>query len=84
MGVTFFCDSFAILLVKWYSVFASEERDRMRFYINKIGGHLQELAVLAAVFVPLDRNLTSHERLMLWGFCGAIITVGIEMERRTR
>jgi hypothetical protein len=56
----------------------------MRFYLHKIGGHLQEIAVLAAVFVPLDRNLTLHESLMLWGFCGAILIVGIEMERRTR
>jgi hypothetical protein len=31
----------------------------MRFYISRIGGHLQELAVLALIFVPLDRYLNS-------------------------
>jgi len=56
----------------------------MRYYLNKIGGHLQEIAVLAAVFVPLDRNLTVHQSIMSWCLCGAIIAVGIEMERRTR
>jgi hypothetical protein len=55
----------------------------MRFYLRKVAGHLQELAVLAAVFVPLDRNLTNRQSLMVWGFCGAIIVVGIEIERRS-
>lgn len=54
----------------------------MRFYLRKIGEHLQELAVLAAVFVPLDAHLTSGKVLVLWGGCGVIITIGIEMERR--
>lgn len=73
-----------MLLVRWQSVSASEERYRMRFYIHKIGEHLQELAVLAAVFVPLDRSLTIHQIVMLWVACGVIIIGGIEMERRTR
>lgn len=54
----------------------------MRFYLRKIGGHMQEVAVLAAVFVPLDMKLTNVEKLITWGVCGAIITIGIEMERR--
>lgn len=56
----------------------------MRFYLHKIGGHLQEVAVLAAVFVPLDRNLTTTDKLITWAACGAIITIGIEIERRNR
>lgn len=54
----------------------------MKFYIRKVGEHLQELAVLAAVFVPLDAHLTTSEKLIMWAGCGVIITVGIEMERR--
>ena len=33
----------------------------MKFYLHKIGGHLQELAVLMIVFVPLDRHLTMRQ-----------------------
>lgn len=54
----------------------------MKFYLRKIGEHLQELAVLAAVFVPLDAHLTNGKVLVLWVGCGVIITMGIEMERR--
>jgi hypothetical protein len=54
----------------------------MRFYLHKIGGHLQELAILAMVFVPLDRGVTARKMIVLWGICGTILMVGIEMERR--
>lgn len=56
----------------------------MRFYLNKIGGHLQELAVLAVVFIPLDRHLETPQILELCALCAAILFVGIEIERRTR
>lgn len=45
----------------------------MRFYLNKIGGHLQELAVLAMVFVPLDLHLNLHAVIALWG--GGIVVL---------
>lgn len=56
----------------------------MRFYLNKIGGHFQELAILALVFVPLERSLTHPQIVELGAACAAIIVAGIEMERRTR
>lgn len=57
----------------------------MKFYLHKIGGHLQELAVLAMVFVPLDSHgLTSVQLVLLVAICIAIMMVGIELERRTR
>lgn len=56
----------------------------MRYYLHKIGGHLQELAVLAMVFVPLDRRLTTEQIVVLYATCGVILLVGIELERRTR
>jgi hypothetical protein len=56
----------------------------MRFYISKIGGHLQELAVLALIFVPLDRHLTVHQYMVEAPICAVIIMIGIEMERRVR
>jgi hypothetical protein len=56
----------------------------MRFYLHKIGGHLQELAVLVLVFVPLDSHLTHHGIAMLGASCAFTMIVGIEMERRTR
>ena len=55
---------------------------KTRFYLRKIGEHMQEFAVLAAVFVPLDMKLTIRNILVLWIACGAIIIIGIEMERR--
>ncbi len=63
---------------------SEKEQEGMRFYLNKIGGHLQELAVLAIVFVPLDGHLTHHGIVVLGVCCAFIIAVGIEMERRTR
>jgi hypothetical protein len=57
----------------------------MRFYLHKIGGHLQELAVLAMVFVPLDyHGLTLRQGVFLFGVCCVMMVFGIEMERRTR
>ena len=56
----------------------------MKFYLHKTGEHLQELAILALVFVPLDRHLTMHGIAVLAMPCTAILLVGIEMERRTR
>jgi hypothetical protein len=57
----------------------------MRFYLYKIGGHLQELAVLAMVFVPLDyQGLTVKQGVLLFVVCCVIMGLGIEMERRTR
>ncbi len=53
----------------------------MRFYLNKIGGHFQELAILALVFVPLERSLTHPQIVELGAACAAIIVAGIEMER---
>jgi hypothetical protein len=38
----------------------------MPFYLRKIGEHLQELAILAMVFVPLDHGLTAHQMMALW------------------
>jgi len=56
----------------------------MRFYLNKIGSHLQELAVLALVFVPLDGHLTHKGIGVLCASCVFTMAVGIETERRTR
>lgn len=56
----------------------------MRFYLNKIGGHLQELAILAMVFVPLDRHLNLKDSLLLYVPLAIILLAGIETERRTR
>ncbi len=53
-----------------------------KFYIKKIGEHLQELGILALVFVPLDRALSAGKTLLLLGVCSAVIVAGIEMERR--
>jgi hypothetical protein len=56
----------------------------LNFYLHKIGGHLQELAVLAMVFVPLDaHNLTRREILFLYVGSAAMLLAGIEMDRRT-
>lgn len=56
----------------------------MRFYLNKIGGHLQELAILGMIFILLDLRFTIHEIIALWGGGIAILLTGTEMERRTR
>jgi hypothetical protein len=63
--------------VTWYCLL-------MRFYIRKIGEHLQELAVLAVIFVPLDHHLTTRGIIYLAVGCGAILVAGIEMERRAK
>jgi hypothetical protein len=54
----------------------------MRFYLHKIAGHLHRLAVIAIVFVPLDRRLTIHQITVLCVICGALLLACLEMERR--
>lgn len=57
----------------------------MRFYLQKIGSHFQELAVLAMVFVPLDaHNLARREIVAVYALSAVMLFAGIEMERRTR
>jgi hypothetical protein len=56
----------------------------MGFYFHKIGEHLQRLAVLAIVLVPLDRRLTLHQVVVSWVVFTVIVLIGIEVERRTR
>ena len=57
----------------------------MKFYLHKIGGHFQELAVLAMVFVPLDAHgLTKRAVSLLYVGCCVMLFVGIELERRYR
>ena len=62
-----------------------EMESPMRFYLHKIGEHLQEFAVLAMVFVPLDlHNLSPHTVLSLYVISSLVLLLGIELERRTR
>jgi hypothetical protein len=56
----------------------------MRFYFQKIGEHLQKLAVLAIVLVPLKRHLTIHQVVVSWVVFSVIALVGIQVERRAR
>ena len=56
----------------------------MRFYFQKIGEHFQELALLAMVFVPLDRTLATRSLLLIEGACVVMLFIGIETERRAR
>jgi hypothetical protein len=70
--------------LKPYPQSVDARRCGMRFYLHKIGGHLQELAVLALVFVPLDSHLTHKGIAVLCASCVFTMVVGIEMERRTR
>ena len=56
----------------------------MRFYLHKIRSHLQELAVLLAVFVPLDaHNLARRELAAVYIVTVVILATAVEMERRT-
>ena len=36
----------------------------LKFYLHKIGGHTQELTVLAMVFVPLDAHKLSPPEIL--------------------
>jgi hypothetical protein len=55
----------------------------MRLNLHKISEHIQKLALVAIVFIPLHRHVTTHQIVVLWAVCGAILLVGIEVERRT-
>jgi hypothetical protein len=54
-----------------------------QFYIKKIGQHLQELAILGLIFIPLDKGLTGKQLLLTLATCSVAVVIGIEMERRT-
>jgi hypothetical protein len=54
----------------------------MRFYLQKIGEHLQKLAVLAIVVVPLERHLTIHQVVVSWAVFSVIALLGMQVERR--
>lgn len=56
----------------------------MRFYIHKGGQHLQELGILALIFMPLDAKLHGSRLLMTLAGSVIIIVAGMEMERRSQ
>jgi hypothetical protein len=51
----------------------------MRFYFCKIGEHLQKLAMLAIVVVPLDRHLTIDQTVVSWVVFSVIGLVGFKL-----